>query len=367
MKFFVNQASFSNAINQVARAISARPTHPILNCFLVEAKEDNLIITGSDLSIWIKTEIAAEIREEGSICVSARALVDSINKIPNCDLEIKVNTDETTLNIKHKTGKFKINGVSSAEYATFPSLEESEEISLSAEKLLEGLKSVLFSASSDETKQVLTGVNFQYKNEKMCLATTDGHRLSVFSYESKETINACTIPAKVLHEIIKIVKPYSVFQLTFSESIAKIQSDNTTVVFRTLQGNYPNYSQLIPRQFERECCISRKQLIETLERVNIMSDSKNNIVKMTFVPDEQKVELTTENQGVGSAIDTLNCDFSGSPIVICFNAKYILEALKSLNGEEVRLQMNQELTPVILSKMGDPDNLRLLMPIQLRQ
>ncbi|TEX51932.1 MAG: DNA polymerase III subunit beta [Actinomycetales bacterium mxb001] len=305
--------------------------------------------------------------QEGSFCIPAKALVDSVNKIPNCNLEVKL--DDTTLTLKHKTGKFKINGISSSEYPDFPQLDEgSKQINLSAEKLLEGLKAVLFSASSDETKQVLTGVNFKsLADNGISLATTDGHRLSIYSYETEDAIEECTIPAKVLQELTKIVKPYSNFRLTTSDTIAIINSDNVVVAFRTLVGYYPSYWSLIPKQFSRDCCISRKELIETIERVNPMSDAKENIVKLSFIPDEQKLELTTENREVGSAVDTINCEFSGDPITVCLKARYALEALKSLNGEHVQIKINEALTPLIFSQLGSGvSNLRLLMPIQLR-
>lgn len=366
MKFFVKQSALSQAVNQAFRAIGSRPVHTILATFLLEAKEDALVITASDLSLWIKISIPATIIQKGSFCIPAKALMDSVNKIPNCDLEVKL--DETTLTVKHKTGKFKINGISSVEYPEFPQLDaESKQTNLSAEKLLEGLKAVLFSASTDETKQVLTGVNFKsLADNEICLAATDGHRLSIYSYESEDKIEECTIPAKVLQELTKIIKSSSDFQLTTSDTIAIIHSDNIVVAFRTLVGQYPSYWSLIPKQFSRDCCISRKELIETIERVNPMSDAKENIVKLSFIPDEQKLELTTENREIGSAVDTISCDFSGEPIVVCLKAKYALEALKSLSGEHVQIKINEALTPLIISQLGGINNLRLLMPIQLR-
>ncbi|TEX50729.1 MAG: DNA polymerase III subunit beta [Actinomycetales bacterium mxb001] len=214
---------------------------------------------------------------------------------------------------------------------------------------------------------MLTGVNFKsLTDNEICLAATDGHRLSIYSYESEDKIEECTIPAKVLQELTKIIKSSSDFQLTTSDTIAIIHSDNIVVAFRTLVGQYPSYWSLIPKQFSRDCCISRKELIETIERVNPMADAKENIVKLSFIPDEQKLELTTENKEVGSAVDTISCDFSGEPIVVCLKAKYALEALKSLSGEHVQIKINEALTPLIISQLGGINNLRLLMPIQLR-
>lgn len=369
MKFYVNQKTFGNALQIVSKAVPSRPTHLILGTVLLTAKDNLLTITGFDLSFGITARINCSTDINGSICLPAGLLLDAVNRIQLCDLSVTL--DDNTVTIKHKTGKVKINALSASEYPEIPVVEDSDDkLKLPAESFLQGLKAVLFSASTDETKQVLQGVNITLSDLFVTLASTDGHRLSVHKFAHDKELNTMevTIPAKVLTEISRIVKVYDELSFTIKDYIAYFQTAEITIVTKILEGTYPKYSQLIPKEFATHVITPKKDFISALERVSVMADNRNNIVKVVFDVINQRLEISSEESQLGSAIDVIEpVQISGDSVTTAFNLKYVLDGLKSLNGEEVLIKLNQPLMPVILTNVEDSDkNIRLTMPIQLR-
>ena len=369
MKFHVNQKMLANALGMVSKAVPSRPTHPILGTVLLTAKDDLLTITGFDLSFGITARINCSTDTNGSICLPASLLLDTVNRIQLCDLSVTL--DDSTVIIKHKTGKVKINALSASEYPEIPMVQdEDDKLKLPAESFLQGLKAVLFSASTDEMKQILQGVNITVSDLFITLASTDGHRLSVhkFAHDKELKTMEVTIPAKVLTEISRIVKAYDELSFTIKDYTAYFQTADITIVTKILEGTYPSYSRLIPKEFTTFVIAPKKDFISALERVSVMADSRNNIAKVVFDASNQRLEISSEEPQLGSAVDAIeSVQISGDSVTTAFNLKYLLDGLKSLDGEEVLIKLNQPLSPVILTNVDDLDkNIRLTMPIQLR-
>jgi DNA polymerase-3 subunit beta len=259
------------------------------------------------------------------------------------------------------------------EFPELPVIENAEAITLTTAALIEGLKGSLFATSSDETKQVLTGVHLTLKQDTLEFAATDGHRLAVLETNNERPVEGSeqvevTVPARALRELQRMLGHSSA-----SEDTVAVYLDQGQVVFawqnqrltsRTLEGQYPAYRQLIPRQFERQVTLERKQFISTLERIAVLADQKNNIVKVSIDNANQEVTLSCEAQDVGSGTESMPAQISGEDIDIAFNVKYLMEGLKELPSSEIQIHLNKSLTPVIFTPLGGLKMTYLAMPVQ---
>ena len=372
MKFIVSQSDLNKALSLVSKAVPSKPTHPILGNLLLRIDNDeNLTLVGFDLSLGITLSIVVQVIEQGSITIPAGLLSQIISKLNNEDeLTFEVDNESNTVQITSTTGRYQLSGVESGEYPELPVVNEENQFNIKVGTLIDGLKATIFSASGNETTQVLTGVHFCSKDNLLEIASTDGHRLSVFSQENEDENNfALTIPSRALKEVFTMVNGLD------SEDEAIIKYDDNQLIFesqnqklfsRILCGTYPQYNQLIPLNFELSVVIDRKKLISSIERVGILADQKNNIVKFDINPDEQTVSLSVETREVGSGKERLTAQIGGEKLIIAFNIKYLLEGLKAITTSEIELKLNQFNTPVVIYPVGGNKYQYLIMPVQIR-
>ncbi|WP_427161514.1 DNA polymerase III subunit beta [Aliinostoc sp. HNIBRCY26] len=385
MKLVCSQSDLSANLSLVSRAVPSRPTHPILANVLLQADAQNnqVSLTAFDLSLGIRTSFNAEVWQEGAIALPAKLLVDITSRLPEGEITLDdESTDSNTtgeglvVTLTPKSGQYQLRAMGAEEFPELPLIENTEAIYISATALIEGLRGSLFATSADETKQVLTGVHLTVKQDTLEFAATDGHRLAVVEttnerpLEEHEQQLEVTVPARALRELERMLA----HNAASDEPIA-LYLDQGQVVFawanqrltsRTLEGQYPAYRQLIPRQFERQVTIERRQFLSTLERIAVLADQKNNIVKLSIDANEQKLTLSCEAQEMGSGRESMPAQITGTDIDIAFNVKYLMEGLKALSASEIQMHLNQELTPVIFTPLGGFKMTYLAMPIQLR-
>ena len=379
MKLVCSQSDISSNLSLVSRAVPSRPTHPVLINVLVQAdaQTNQVSLTAFDLSLGIRSSFEAQVIEGGEIALPAKLLLDMISRFPEGEVTLEADTDVDGLlvNLTPKTGHYQIRAMSADEFPELPIIENTEPIQITATALLEGLRGSLFATSGDETKQVLTGVHLKVKPDSLEFAATDGHRLAVVTtaneYAQADSSELdVTVPAKALKELQRMLGHGSASDESWS-----LYLDKGQVVFargyqrltsRTLDGQYPAYQQLIPRQFERQITIERRQLISALERIAVLADQKNNVVKLSINNGGQEVTLSCEAQEVGSGRESIPAQISGENMEIAFNIKYLMDGLKELSSTEVQIHLNQPLTPVIFTPLGGVQITYLAMPIQIR-
>ncbi|MEL6352020.1 MAG: DNA polymerase III subunit beta [Cyanobacteria bacterium J06627_28] len=377
MKFSCPQTDFNSQFSLVSKAVPSRPSKPVLGNVLVTANTDTQQVTlvGFDETLGIQTTFAAQVDESGSLTLPAKLLGDIVSRLPNEDIDISEDEDEPVVTLSCSAGRYQVRGLSAEDYPKLPEIESDEVIKISADALIEGLRGALFATSSDETKQVLTGVHLTAGEESLEFAATDGHRLAVVETIDETGSTATnlntkvTIPGKALRELERILQAYP-----SSEPVA-FQLDQTQVVFdlgqqrittRLLEGQYPNYRQLIPSQFERQLTLDRKQLMSSLERIAVMADQRNNIVKLSVNNEQQSLALSVEAQEVGSGLENLPAQVTGDSLDIAFNVRYLLEGLKALPSSEVQIQCNTATSPSVLTPLGGTKITYLVMPVQIR-
>ncbi len=384
MEIVCNQNEFNYAIQLVSKAVALRPTHPILANLLLTADQgtNKVSLTGFDLNLGIQTSFCATVKNSGAITVPSKLLSEIVNKLPS-ETPISLDVDESSDNIliKSDRGSFNIKGIPSDDYPSLPFVESGTSLNIDPSSFLKALKLTVFASSSDDSKQLLTGVNFKFNLKYLESAATDGHRLAVVLVENKENFDdkennfsneenlSVTIPTRSLREIEKLVS------LRSSENSIKLFYDKGQVVFissnqiittRTLEGSYPNYSQLIPDNFTKLFTFNTKTIIESLERIAVLADQQSSVVKIKL-EEKDLALISADAQDIGNASELVPVSFDFDQFDIAFNVRYLLEGLKVISSENVIFKCNLPTTPAVLVPEDNINSFTyLVMPVQVR-
>lgn len=386
MKFVCSQSDLNTNLSLVSRAVSSRPTHPILGnvLFVADAQSGRVSLTAFDLSLGIHTSFSAEVSEGGTLTLPAKQLNDIVSRLPEGEITLTAEEEEenTPATLTYSSGRFQIRGMSATEFPELPKAEAGEGILLPVSALSEGIKGALFAASTDETKQVLAGVHLTGSQDSLEFAATDGHRLAVVetpreesevetdgiaSVQESEGFSA-TIPAKALRELERMLtmgKETDSVVLHVDESQTIFELGDRRLTSRKLDGAYPAYQQLIPSQFSRTVTIERKRLIGSLERVAVLADQKNYLVKFTIDNTQGQLFLSVESQELGNAKESMSADITGDSLEVAFNIKYLMDGLKALPSSDIQMKLNEGNQPVIFTPLGGLKMTYLVMPVQI--
>ncbi len=399
MKIVCSQSDLKNHLAFVSRAVPSRPEPIVLGNVLLFADEvtQKVTLTGFDGSLGIRTSFPADISENGTITLPAKLFSDIVSRLPEMEItlswgESEEETGNLVATLSSASGKFQLNGMAAEEFPELPRVDNEDIIDLPISTMLEGLKGCLFAASTEISKQILTGVHLSSSEDHsdfLEFAATDSHRLSVLqallnsgdddeeadtaTAEDKPVINltdfAITIPARALRELEKMLVDGSEANKT-----VKICYDDTQIVFKLgdrilttmrLTGTYPPYQRLIPASFTRNLVCDRKMLLSSLELVAVLAQ-KNNIVKFTLDSANNELILSVEAQDIGSATQSLPAEIIGEDVDIAFNIKYLMDGLKALSATDIKMQLNEWNQPVIFTPLNGSLMTYLVMPVQIR-
>ena len=384
MEIVCNQNEFNIAIQLVSKAVASRPTHPILANLLLTADQgtNKISLTGFDLNLGIQTSFDATVKKSGAITIPSKLLSEIVNKLPS-ETPVSLDVDESSDNIliKSDRGSFNIKGIPSDDYPSLPFVESGTSLNIDPSSFLKALKLTIFASSSDDSKQLLTGVNFTFNLKYLESAATDGHRLAVVLVDNKENFDekediisneenlSVTIPTRSLREIEKLVS------LRSSENSIKLFYDKGQVVFissnqiittRTLEGSYPNYSQLVPNNFTKLFTFNTKKIIESLERIAVLADQQSSVVKIKFEENDLAL-ISADAQDIGNASESVPVSYDFDQFEIAFNVRYLLEGLKVISSENVIFKCNLPTTPAVLVPEDNINSFTyLVMPVQVR-
>tara|TARA_B100000900_G_scaffold399143_1_gene401338 strand:- start:2311 stop:3474 length:1164 start_codon:yes stop_codon:yes gene_type:complete len=386
MEIICKQGELNNAIQLVSKAVASRPTHPILSNVLVTADEvtNKISLTGFDLNLGIQTSFDATVSQSGAITIPSKLLSEIVSKLPNeSPVSLTVENSSDNILLKSDRGSFNLKGIPSDDYPKLPFVESGTSLEIDTSLFLKALKMTIFSSSNDESKQLLTGVNFKFKKTILESAATDGHRLAVI-LDNDEDLNlkdvnddlsendfdlSVTIPTRSLREIEKLVSFKShekSIKLFYDKGQMVFISSNQIITTRTLEGTYPNYSQLIPDSFSKVFKFNKNSLVESLERIAVLADQQSSVVKINL-KDDNLASISADAQDIGNAEELLPVSCSGEKLEIAFNVKYLLEGLRVITSENVLLKCNLSTTPAVLVP---DDNITsftyLVMPVQVR-
>ncbi|MBE9046984.1 DNA polymerase III subunit beta [Pleurocapsales cyanobacterium LEGE 10410] len=387
MKIVCSQSELKNNLSLVSRAVPSRPEPAVLGNVLIEANEaiQKVSLVAFDGSLGIETSFNAEVIEGGSITLPARLLNDIVTRLPEMEITLDSPSDQANFvtTISSTSGRFQLTGIDAAEFPTLPTVDAAQTINLPIALLTQGLGGCLFAASTELSKQVLTGVHLKTQGSAenqvgvLEFAATDSHRLAVVATdldtEEAETAVelpkfALTIPAKALRELERIISDAEESDrvaVSFDEQVTIFKLGDRLLTSTKISGNYPAYEQLIPRNFEREIVLDRKRLLNSLELVSVLAQ-KNNLVKFSINNDRGELIISADAQDIGNAKQSLPAEIMGDDTEIAFNIKYLMDGLKALPASEIKMQLNEWNQPVVFSPLSGLKMTYLVMPVQIR-
>lgn len=362
MNFSIEATDLTHALRLASRAVSNGRTAPILGNVLIDTSDavEAIVITGFDLEIGICTTAPAVITEPGSLTLPSRLLTDLASSLSGT-LTIAATADAAT--ITSASGTYTVQGISADDYPDLPTAS-APPFELPAAPFLDALAVALTAVSSDESKQALTGVNISF-GKVIEAAATDGHRLAMMTAGTLDAADAqeATIPGRALSELRRIATDDTI-SITLDPGQITFTSGATTLTARTFTAKYPDYRKLIPQSFAHQIAIDRREFLAAAQRVAIMADQSNSVIKLTAGTDG-KLSIKAESAGLGSAGESIAAAITGTPEA-AFNAHYLIDALKASSADTVSLELNSPTTPAIITADDQPDFLYLIMPVQVK-
>ncbi|MGE0199806.1 MAG: DNA polymerase III subunit beta [Candidatus Melainabacteria bacterium] len=375
MKFSVQREIIHQAVNAVQRATATRVIQPILSNILVESVEDNTLrLSATDMDFAIETTVPATILVSGQITLSAKKLSEILNKLPNgVPVTVDANLTTQTAHLECGNSVFDMRTLPAEEFPAIKQIDQpGNTLTVSFNALQRAINQTVFAAASYDANNVLGGVFFRLSKDGLEMAATDGSRLArrqepIVGEGGPEGEVSAIIPAKTLQEFLKLnpAGPDETVKLAIQDGQIAFRTQRYYVLSRLLDGQYPKYNQLIPLENKLVAHAKRQTFIESLERAAVMANERTNIVKLAF--ENGHLSLAANTPDVGDAKDTMAVLYDGTePLNIAFNYKYVLDALRVIESDDVRMETNGALAPTLFKGDKDDEYLCLVMPVQVK-
>jgi DNA polymerase-3 subunit beta len=363
MKVVCSRDELAAKLVVVARAVSTRTAVQILLGILLRAEAGELHLAATDMELSVRTSFEAEVGGEGAVVVPGRLLLDIVRGLPASEVAIEHREEEGLVRITCGPSNYRLNTYSAADFPRLPTVEGAEMHSVERAGLLDAVTRVQRSASRDESRPVLTGILLRFETSRIVAAATDSYRLSV-----RETPVAgdlpeleAIIPARALIELSRIATGEGELELGIQENQVLFGVDGIWLSTRRIDGQFPNYKQLLPESFEHELTLPRVELLEVVRRTAVLAQ-RNSPLRLRFADGELTVSART--QDVGEASESLPVAYTGEPLEIGFNAEFLRDGIESVTGDELVLKLISPLRPAVMTSPGD-DFTYLIMPIRL--
>jgi DNA polymerase-3 subunit beta len=366
MKITCERTNLANALGVAGRAVSARNTLPILANVLLETADDRLKLTATDLDTAIRTVIPATVAENGQTAVPAHLLNDVVSKLP--DAPVTLEAQDGKVSVRCGKSDYTVLSLPAEDYPAVPEVNDGVEVALPQGTLKEMLRLTTFAASKEETRSLLMGVLFEARGNTLTLVATDTHRLAwkqaPIGQELSTPITA-VVPAKPLVELERVLRDSSEETVTvkIGNSQAQFQTADVALVSRLLDGQFPNYEKVIPKNPERKLTFERDAMLAAVRRVYIIARGAAEKAILTTKGDV--LEITAESPEAGKAYEEVPISMDGDDLTIAFNARYLQEVLGILNEEQASLELTGALNPGILRPVGNNEFLYVVMPMQV--
>lgn len=363
MKFRIARDAFLDSLQQVQHVVSTRTTLPILSNVLIEASDGALRLTTTDLDVGVSGTVGAEVLKEGSTTLPVKRLVSIIRELPAAEVEISTDSKDVA-SITCGPSFFKIIGLAHGEFPPLPDFKESKEYTIPQGMLRESLKKTSYAISNDETRYVLNGIFTAFTEGKLTFVATDGRRLAMVENELEFPASHETnfiIPTKAVQELQRLLSDEGEAVARLSDNQIAFEVGSSLIVSKLIEGNYPNYRQVIPGESRESLTIGREALLETTRRVSLLSSEKSNSVKLVI--GEGNLDVTANSPDIGEAKESMPVNYDGKQISIAFNPEFLMAPLRNLEDEEVTLDLIDEMSPGVLR--GEGAFLYVLMPMRV--
>ena len=363
LRITVSKDELAARLATVARGVSTRTAVLVLAGIQLRAEGDRLHLAATDMEVSLRTELECTVEGEGSVVVPGRLLLDISRTLPDSDVTIEHKPEEAVVVVTSGTANYRLHTYSAEDFPRLPEIESSTLHTVDRDALIETVARVGRSASRDESRPVLTGILVRFEPGKIVMAATDSYRLAVKETHVDGALPEleAIIPARALQELARIAAGTDDLELGLQENHVVFGADGTWLTTRRIDGQFPNYRQLLPEQFDHELVLPRDELLEVVRRVSLMAQ-RNSPLRLRFADGELTVSAIT--QDVGEARESLPAPYTGEPMEIGFNAEFLRDGLESVDSDSIKFKLISPLRPAVLE--GDSDDyVYLIMPIRL--
>lgn len=376
MRFFIQKERLIKSVQDVIKAVAVRTTIPILIGIKIDADENGVSLTGSDSDISIRSfipkeendEEIVEIVETGSIVLQARFFSEVVKKLPESIVEIRLEDQFKTV-ISSGNAEFVIHGLDPEEYPRLPQVEGDTHFSIRSDLLKTLIKQTVFAVSTSETRPILTGVHWTIQNQELLAVATDSHRLAqkkvLLEPASSGLEKDIVIPGKSLNELIKVIDDSDeTIEIVITDNQILFKAENLLFYSRLLEGKYPETSRLIPTNWETSVTLDAKDFLQAVDRASLLArEGKNNVIKFS-IEEDGIVKISSYTPEIGTVEEKVRGQIKGDEIKISFSAKYMIDALRAIDGTEVTIYFTGPLRPFIIKTDHDESILQLLLPVR---
>lgn len=363
MKIVCSKSNLVKGVGIVSKAVPSKTTMPILECILIDASLDVIKLTANDMELGIETCIEGEIIEHGIIALNAKIFSEIVRKLPDSDVIIDVSSDNQTL-ITCEKAKFNIVAQSGEDFSYLPAIEKEDSITVSEFTLKEVIRQTIFSIADNDTNKMMTGELFEISDNMLKVVSLDGHRISIRNIELKESygLRKVIVPGKTLQEISKIIsgEAEAEVEIAFTKNHIVFEFGNTVVVSRLIEGEYFRIEQMLSSDYETKVRVNKRELLDCIDRATLLikeGDKKPIIINIG----DESMELKIKSQ-IGSMDEEITITKEGKDLLIGFNPKFLIDALRVIEDEEVDLYFMNAKAPCFI-KDEQQSYIYLILPV----
>ncbi|HEY2938210.1 MAG TPA: DNA polymerase III subunit beta [Gaiellaceae bacterium] len=363
LKAVCSRDELTRALGIVSRGVSTRTTVQILAGILIEATEGRLNLAATDMELSLRSSLEANVEAEGSVVVPGRLLLELARLLPDAEVSLEHKLEEAVVEVRCGSATYRLHTYNAEDFPRLPDVGGVERHEVDRETLLETVARVSRSASRDESRPVLTGVLMRFEPGKLVMAATDSYRLSVKETPLEGSLPEleAIVPARALGELARIAQAGDEIELGVHENQVVFGTGDAWLTTRRIDGQFPNYKQLVPETFDHEVSLPRDEMLDVVRRVSVMAQ-RNSPLRLRFA--EGELTVSAQTQDVGEARESLPVEFGGEPLEIGFNAEFLRDGVESVVGDHARLKLISPLRPGLIQGEGD-DFQYLIMPIRL--
>ncbi len=376
MKFKINKEHFAMGLRQVTNVVSSKPPMAVLNNVLIKAEDGKVMLTTTNLDLGIRCAIKAEVEVPGDITLPVKKLAQIVSAMPQQEITLE-SKDGQTARIRSGRSDFqRFNGIKAEDFPPLPNFVDQHSYELGPQELMTMLRSVSYAQSTDENRYILNSVFFNFSEGKLTLVATDGRRLALISRDMKidhEDEGSIILPAKTVTELEKLLVQGKSVKISFNErqvafdieigeeSESNGLSGSIYLVSKIVEGSYPNYKQVIPKEAEQRIKIERELMLETVQRVKIVTSDKQNSVRLKIA--DNCLEISAQSSELGEAKEPIEVEYSGPEVQLGFNPDFLLSPLSNLTKDEIYFEFKDEMSPGVFKTL---DNfLCVVMPMRV--
>lgn len=373
MKFKINRDHFSSGLQQVLNIVSSRPPRPILGNVLIEAEGEEITLTTTSIDLGIRCSIKAQVLESGAVTLPVRRLANVIREMPNTEVSIDTDDDNWT-RVSSGSSNFRIMGIGKEEFPELPTFSKDRAVEMPQEQLAHMLRSVIYAQSTDEARYILNGVYFNFEDGKISVVATDGRRLALTSKDLEfppEESGSIIIPAKTASEVLRLLDLGNNVTISFTDQQiafdletdedSRGMSGRVNLISKIVEGNYPNYQQVIPKETHQRIKLERELFLQCVHRAALVSSDKDSSVRLKVT--KNLLEITASSSDFGDAHESMAISYEGPEIEVAFNPFFLMDPLKAVTKDEIFFELKDSLSPGVFKSLES--FICVIMPLRL--